>query len=96
MSNYVLSFRSPRDQVPSGEEEQAWMQWFGTIGNSIVDRGSRVGDVRTLGSAGDRSATLAGYVVVKAENLDAAEKLAGGCPGLAHGGTVEVGEAVDG
>jgi hypothetical protein len=96
MSNYVLSFRSPKDAVPSGEEEQAWMQWFGTIGSSIVEQGTRVGDTRTLGAAGDGRSALSGYTVVKAQSLDAAEKLAAGCPGLAHGATVEVGEAVDG
>jgi hypothetical protein len=96
MSNYVLSFRSPKGQVPSAEEEQAWMQWFGTIGSSIVQQGSRVGDSRTLGSAGDGRSALSGYTVVKAASLDAAEQLAAGCPGLAHGATVEVGEAIDG
>ena len=37
---------------------------------------------------------LGGYIVVRADSLDAAKDLAKGCPGLAGGGRVEVGEIV--
>jgi hypothetical protein len=95
MSSYVLSFRAQSDRTAGAAEEAAWGQWFGEIGAQIADSGHRVGSVRTLGPAGDgRKDALAGYVVINADDLDAAVKLAAGCPGLKHGASVEVGEAI--
>ena len=37
--------------------------------------------------------TVSGYSVVKADDLDAAVKLARGCPVLTGGGTIEVAES---
>jgi hypothetical protein len=95
MANFVLSFRARQGRAVGADEEAEWGSWFGEIGSSIADFGHRVGRVRALGDGpGDESA-LAGYVIVTAPDLDAAVTLAGGCPGLRHGGGVEVGEAVE-
>jgi hypothetical protein len=40
------------------------------------------------------TAVLTGYVVIEASDLDAAAKLAAGCPGLAGSTDVEVAEVV--
>ena len=40
------------------------------------------------------NAVLTGYVVIDAADLDAAATLAAGCPGLADGVDVEVGEVI--
>ncbi len=93
MSNYVLSFRSKSDQAPDPEQEAAWGRWFGEIGASIVDFGNRVGRATALGETAP-STVFAGYMLIKADSYDAAVALAKGCPGLAHGGAVEVGETV--
>jgi hypothetical protein len=94
MSNYILSFRSQSDRKPSAEEEAAWGQWFQEISGTIADFGHRVGRVSPLGSTtGDN--VLSGYVVINADDLDAATAVAKGCPGLQNGGGVEVGETVD-
>lgn len=93
MSTYVLSFRGQSDRASDPEQEAAWGQWFGEIGASIVDFGNRVGRATTLGD-NSASTVLTGYVLVKADSYDAAVALATGCPGLAHGGAVEVGETV--
>jgi hypothetical protein len=98
MSNYVLSFRGAPDRTVSAGEEAAWGQWFQEIGGSVADFGHRVGRVSSLGSGGtDRSSqsVLTGYVVITAEDLETAVAVAKGCPGLQHGGSVEVGETVD-
>lgn len=95
MSSYVLSFRSPRDHRPSDEEEKAWMTWFKTIGASITDFGHRVGPGRTLGTTSSTGEVLSGYVVISAESLADAERVASGCPGLASGGSVELGPAIE-
>ncbi len=95
MPSYVFSFRSPKGRKPSAEEESAWMAWFESIGSSIADFGHRVGPGRLLGAAGGGSDELSGYVVVTVESLDAAATLAAGCPGLAQGGAVEIGETIE-
>lgn len=92
MSSYVVTFRSPKGRVPSAEEEAAWMSWLGTIGSSIRDFGHRVGSARLLGVRADDADVLSGYVVIDAVSLDAAADLVAGCPGLGHGGSVEIGE----
>jgi hypothetical protein len=96
MSNYVLSFRSNAGQSADPEHEAAWGAWFEQIGASVVDFGHRVGRATLLGSGNSPAGTvLSGYVVINAESFDAATTLAQGCPGLAHGGAVEVGEALE-
>jgi hypothetical protein len=93
VSTYVLSFRGQSDRVPTAEQEAAWGQWFGEISTSIEDFGNRVGRATGLGEAGAGS-VLTGYMLVKADSFDAAVALAEGCPGLAQGGAVEIGETV--
>ena len=44
---------------------------------------------------GDTGSTaLSGYIVLSADSFDAALEVAKGCPGLAYGGAIEVGEPV--
>ena len=59
----------------------------------MVDFGNRVGRATALGETSSGS-VLTGYVLVEADSYDDAIALAQGCPGLAHGGGVEVGETV--
>lgn len=95
MANYVFSFRGAPDRLGGSEQEAAWGQWLGEIGTSIVDYGTRVGRATRLGEGeADPATVLTGYVVVSADDFNAAVTLARGCPGLAHGGAIEVGEAV--
>ncbi len=96
MSTYVLSFRGQNDRPSDPDQEAAWGQWFQAIGSNIVDFGHRVGRVSTLGSDATGVGTvLSGYVVIVAEDLQGAVAVAERCPGLKHGGGVEVGETVD-
>lgn len=95
MANYVLSFRTQPERTVGPDEEAEWGQWFQQIGPSIVDFGQRVGRVSALGAGGADGDTLGGYIVVTASDLEEAVALAKGCPGLRHGGGVEVGEAID-
>jgi len=97
MSKYVLAFRGQPDRAPQPDEDQKWGAWFTTIGGAIADMGNRVGTVRTLHSKDDgdpSTAALTGYVVISAADADEAARLAGGCPGLQNGVSVEVGEIV--
>lgn len=93
MSNYVLVFRVENGRRPDPDQEAAWGKWFGEIGASIVDFGNRVGQATAIPES-TTSTVLGGYMVIKADDHDAAAALAKGCPGLKHGGAVEVGEIV--
>jgi len=98
MSKYILAFRGQPDRAGRPDEDKQWGAWFGSLGDAIADMGNRVGSVRTLRSedGGDQAtAVLTGYVVITAGDTDEAARLAGGCPGLRHGVSVEVGEVVD-
>ena len=44
---------------------------------------------------GPAKSDLTGYSILQADSLDAAVQLAGGCPIIADGGTVDVYEAID-
>jgi hypothetical protein len=94
MSKYVLSFRSSKNRTPDSGEEAAWGAWFQSIGASIANPGNRVGESSPLGNSGNDT-VLSGYTLVNAEDLEAAVALAKGCPGLQHGGGVEVGAIID-
>lgn len=97
MSRYVVAFRGQPDRTPAPGEDQEWAAWFGRLGSAIAEMGNRVGAVRTLPAVGNRepgNAVLTGYVVIEADDLDAAARLARGCPGLAQGVDVEVAEVV--
>lgn len=98
MTNYVLAFRGQADRSAVAGEEEAWGAWFGRIGESVVDRGNRIGTghatVPAANGSDPATAVLTGYVVVAAADLAAATELARGCPGLANGVSVEVAEVM--
>ena len=94
MSKFVFSFRASKTRTLTPAQEAAWGEWFGTIAANIADFGNRVGDTSPLGNCG-ADTTLGGYTVIEAEDLEAAVALASGCPGLEHGGGVEVGTVMD-
>lgn len=95
MSTYVLTFRNPGVN-PTAEQEDAWSSWFGKIGSHISDFGSRVGRAVMLGEPAEAGDQLSGYIVITADDLDAAVQIASGCPLLGYGGRVEVGETMSG
>lgn len=100
MGKYVLAYTG--GSVPETTEAQeavmtAWIDWFGTLGSAVVDGGNPFGAstaVRANGSKGATTTGLTGYSVLEADSLELAAKLAGGCPVLAAGGTVEVYETI--
>jgi hypothetical protein len=100
MANYLLAYKGG-GMAQTDEERQAlmaaWGNWFGSLGQAIVDAGNPFGPSATVASDGTVSdgvpSGLSGYSVLSADSLAAASEFAGGCPVLAAGGTVEVYEA---
>jgi hypothetical protein len=98
VANFLLVYKGGGAEPASAEEGEkvmaAWMAWFGGMGDAVVDGGNPISGSKSVASNGtvtDGAASgLTGYSVVKADSLDAAAKLAKGCPHLAAGGTVEV------
>jgi len=94
MSNYVFTyygepnFKSPDE---GGKYMAKWLAWTDGLGDAL-------GKSKTVSSNGvsddGRSNRLTGFSIVKADSMDAALKMAKGCPHLEHG-TVDVAEAME-
>lgn len=95
MAKYLFSYHGGR--MADTEEAQqaalaAWGRWFGELGDAIVDPGNPIGASTTVGDGGGNPVT--GYSLIEAASLDDATAKAQGCPVLANGGSVEIGEAI--
>lgn len=100
MPKYLVLYRAPTDAMQqmgeaSPEEAQAgmeqWMQWAGKAGSAIVDLGSPLAAVATLGapaSAGGQ--TLGGFSVLEADSTDAVKALLDGHPHFNMPGDVAI------
>jgi hypothetical protein len=101
MAKYVLAYRGG-GMAESEAEQQAvmtkWMNWFGELGSAVVDGGAPFGPTKKIASNGAVSdgndAGLTGYSIIDAPSIDAAAKMATGCPVLTSGGTIDVYEAM--
>jgi hypothetical protein len=87
MATFLLTYRTPG----GSDGIEAWKAWFEELGDAVVDRGNPVFTATTFGECGSAPA-LGGYSLITADNLEAAAVLAKGCPVLARGGGVEIGE----
>jgi hypothetical protein len=96
MANYLLVFHG--GSMPENPEEgakvmQAWTDWFGTLGDALVDGGNPASGTKAIASDGTVSDVAngpTGYSILKADSFDAAVELAKGCPVLAGGASLEV------
>jgi hypothetical protein len=101
MAKFVLVY-SGGTGMGAPEEQQAvmeaWMNWFGGLGEAVIDPGSPFGPSAALspdGATGPSGPSgLTGYSILSADSLDEATTKAKGCPVLSDGGTVEVYEAL--
>ena len=57
MKKFVLLYRGTRDQVPTQESTAAWIEWFGSLGDKVVDAGNPFGQGR--GVSADNTTELA-------------------------------------
>lgn len=92
MDTYLFVHRQPHGYSGSPGAAAAWEAWFRELGEALVDKGNAVlGNRSVTGNAGTVLA-LGGYTIVSAADLEAATRLAGGCPIVQEGGAVEVGQ----
>ncbi len=101
MANYLLAYKGggmASSDKERAEQMAAWGKWFGGLGAAVVDGGNPCGTSKTVakdGNVKDGGSGITGYSVLKAESLEAAVKLAKGCPLLKAGGSVEVYETIN-
>ena len=99
MANFLLTFHGG-GPMPATKEEQdqvmtAWTDWFGALGDALVDGGNPISQARAIspdGSVMEATSAPSGYSILKADSLDQAVVLSKGCPVLAGGATVLVSE----
>jgi hypothetical protein len=94
MPSYVFTYRQPKNQPLNMEAATEWFKWFEEIGEHITQPGSAVSTARQLGTV-DGTQRVSGFTVITARDLDHASELAQGCPAIAQGYGVEVGELVE-
>jgi hypothetical protein len=67
-----------------------WMNWFGALGDAVVDGGNPFGPASSIASNGAASeggaSALTGYSIISADSLSEACDKAKGCPVLSSGG----------
>ena len=101
MATYVLVYQGgsmPDDPGDQAKAMQAWAEWFGGLGEDLVDGGNPFGPSKSVsasGQVGASSTGLSGYTIIKAADLDAAVELAKSCPVLHGGASIDVYETVD-
>jgi DNA-binding transcriptional ArsR family regulator len=72
-------------ETPTQEIQMAWGKWFQSIAEKIVDSGNPLGAGREITRDGTKELPLGrdsitGYLIINAENIDEAEKVAQTCP----------------
>jgi hypothetical protein len=102
MPNYVLTYHGDMGSMPDDPEAiaevmAAWERWYGTIGADLVDGGAPFGETSAVGTEGvvDVPASMTGYTIIKAADMEAAKSVARGCPVLEAGHTIQISQSVD-
>lgn len=103
MAKYVFVYHGggkPKDQDEITRVMDAWGKWMGGMGSALIDGGNPVGKSTTVNSDGSVTDNgganpISGYTLIEAATLDDAIKHAKNCPILAHGGSIELAEAID-
>ena len=97
MAKFVLLYTGG---VDSGEDTtSAWMGWFESLGDVVVDMGAPFGSSKQVAPGGvvtdGAPSGVSGYTIVEANDLDEAVAFAQSCPMLDSGGNVEVHEFIE-
>lgn len=95
MPTFLFSYRVPADyQLGRPDAAASWTAFLDGMGDHVVDRGQPVSQTTELGHCG-AGTRPGGYSLISAADLEAALALAKGCPALAEGAGVQVGQLID-
>lgn len=99
MEKYLLVYHGGGGIAATPEAQQAamaeWTNWFTSLGAAVVDGGNPVAKTQAVGAGVPASSGVSGYSVLRADSLEAAVKMAQGCPVLGAGGGIEVCETMN-
>ncbi|MGB5048031.1 MAG: hypothetical protein WBO46_03765 [Caldilineaceae bacterium] len=103
MTKYVLVYTGggmPESEAEGAKVMQAWRDWMGGLGKGLADGGNPFSNTKSIASDGSVSdapigVRATGYSVLTADSLDAAVKMAKGCPHLQSGGQISVYETME-
>ncbi len=103
MAKYLITYTGGATPDTTTEAErdaimQAWMDWFGRLGDAVVDMGSPTGASKVVvpgGIISDGGPGITGYTVISADSLDAAAKACRAHPHLDADGTIAVSEMLE-
>jgi hypothetical protein len=103
MPTYLVTYHGGGEMPASPEARQQMMAAFGAwaagVGAALVDPGAPLGPAKTVSTGkvadGQTAATIAGYSLLRANDLDAAVKMVEGHPFVGRGGTLQVIQAVE-
>jgi len=105
MKEYMMIFRNERKENTLSPEQinavmKQWQGWIAGIAakgnysgtNRLLPEGKTIRANKTItdGPYAEGKELLGGYLIVKANSIDEAMKMAAECPGLLYGGSVEV------
>jgi hypothetical protein len=102
MPNFMIGYHGGNQ--PSSEEEgmaqmNKWQAWIKSLGDAIVNPGTPLPVSKLVTSSGveddNDPNSMKGFAVVKADNIDAAVKIAKSDPFLENGGTIRVSEMME-
>jgi hypothetical protein len=86
MPSFMLLYNGP--PTPAGASHEGWPEWFQSLGDKLVDKGSPMtaGFVtHSDGATSDTAASLNGYSIIRADDRDAVRDLVRRHPFLAAG-----------
>jgi len=92
MPDFVFAYRNPTGYTPTQETRAAWAAWFDGMGPQLAALGQPAVARAALGNCSPDRTELGGYSVIHADDLESAVAIAQGCPHLARGGGIEVGQ----
>jgi hypothetical protein len=101
LATYLVVYKGGGPMPETAEAQaasmNAWMSWFGGLGDSVIDSGNPFSVSAAIAANGSvtqgASSALTGYSLLSADSLAAATEMAKGCPILAADGSVDVYEA---
>jgi hypothetical protein len=100
MPTYLITYHGAGDPPASAEAREQMMAafgaWVASVGEHMVDPGAPLGASKTVSSEGasEGGASIGGYSLIKADDLDAAVGLVKNHPFVGRGGSLVVSESV--
>ena len=100
MAKYLITYTggaTPENTTPAERDAvmKAWMDWYGGLGDAVVDMGSPTAAEKVVepgGVARDGGPGITGYSIISADSLDAAAEACRNHPHLDAGGTIAIAE----